>query len=564
MPCVRSALRGVCILLTAACAFAAEGPESARSAIFVVGPSAGDGGTQAARSAAFACRRWLKEAGATAELLRAGSSESTPLKATGKELDNAFLAAAKDAADLDPADLISTLDDAVHTLANRPGLKVAVAIVDAAPLSSEAGESLKVIVQYASDNGVHIVLLDPSKASLETAGQIWKEAGAATGGQFLQESKNLATAMLSVSGVKTTAADTEPAPPPPPASTLPASLATDLPVHVRFIQISNRPGGSQSLTAQLGIDPGTGVGYGGNVGEATSLTEGLGGPLHGYLIAQAPIGALHFDKDDRSGSFSAHAKVTMAARYASGKKNGEIAWSQSKDVRINGSLAKFHEREISNLLYLREISLPAGKYTLESTVEDLLAKKTGSVSEPLKTGSGVPGLMVSDPLFVKWFKGNADKFESDTVLNYMGNGFTPVLDPVFPANKPFKVDAFMILYPDVYGPQPIITMEIIRDGNVVAAAQMPFTTKLRSDGMGGGGKGMGTDQGMIGGLQHNFDYVASMNVDKMSPCECQARITVKQGKNVVTRMLDLKVVDTGEVAKTATAPATSTAPATPN
>jgi len=554
MPCVRIALRGVCILLAAACALAVESPENTRSAIFVVGPSAGDGGTQAARSAAFACRRWLKDPGATAELLRAGSSESTPLKATGKELDNAFQAAAKDAADLDPADLISTLDDAVHTLANRPGLKVAVAIADAAPLSSEAGESLKVIVQYASDNGVHIVLLDPSKASLETAGEIWKEAGAATGGQFLQDSRNLATAMLSVSGVKTTAADAEPAPPPRPASPLPANLATDLPVHVRFIQISNRPGGSQSITAQLGIDS-SGSGYGGNVGESASRAEGVGGPLHGYLIAQAPLNALHFDKDDRTGSYSAHAKVTMAARYASGKKNGEIAWSQSKDVKINGTLAKFHEREISNLLYLREVSLPAGKYTLESTVEDLLAKKTGSISEPLKTGYGVPGLMVSDPLFVRWFKGNADKFESDTVLNYEGNGFTPLLDPVFPANTPFKVDAFLILYPDVYGPQPTITMEIIRDGKVVAAAQMPFKTKLRNDAV--GGKGVGSSEGLVGELQHGFDYVASMNVDKMSPCDCQAKVTVQQGKSIVTRMLDFKVADTGEVAKTAAAPTPS-------
>jgi len=554
MLCVRVALRGVCILLAAGCALAAEGPENTRSAIFVVGPSAGDGASTAARSAAFACRRWLKEPGSAAELQRAGSSESTALKASGKELDAAFAVAAKEAADLDPADLISTLDDAVHTLANRPGLRVAVAIADTAPLSNEASESLKVIVQYASDNGVHIVLLDPSKASLETVGEIWKEAGAATGGQFLQDSRNLATAMLSVSGVRTTAADNEPAPRPRPAPNAPPNLAADLPVHVRFMQISNRPGGTQSVTAQLGIDS-SGAGYGGNVGEATSLTEGLGGPLHGYLIAQAPLGALHFDKDDRSGSFSAHAKVTMAARYASGKKNGEIAWSQSKDVRINGPLAKFHERELSNLLYLREISLPAGKYTLESTVEDLLAKKTGSVSEPLKTGSGVPGLMVSDAVFVKWFKGNADKFESDTVLNYMGNGFTPLLDPVFPANAPFKVDAFMILYPDVYGQQPIITMEIIREGKVFAAAQMPFTTKLRSDAM--GGKGVGGSQGMIGELQHGFDYVASMNVDKMSPCDCQAKITIHQGKNVVVRMLDIKVADTGEVAKTATAPAPS-------
>jgi hypothetical protein len=48
-----------------------------------------------------------------------------------------------------------------------------------------------------------------------------------------------------------------------------------------------------------------------------------------------------------------------------------------------------------------------------------------------------------------------------------------------------------------------------------------------------------------------------MNVDKMSPCDCQAKVTVQQGKSIVTRMLDFKVADTGEVAKTAAAPTPS-------
>jgi len=537
--------------LIAASAALLRAQETSRSAIFVMGPAAGDGGVLAARSAAFSCERWLKEPGSSAELRRAGNSDGTSLdKTPSKELIDLFLAAQKDAVDRDSPDLISTLDDAVHALANRSGTKVAVAVIDAAPLSSEAVESLKLIVQYAADNGVHIVFVDPSKAAADTIGPIWNEATTATSGKFLQEPHDLSAALLSVSGQKVTKADTEPAPPEPAKSLLPANVASDLPVHVRFIQVSNRSGAFQSQFSQVG--QGTdGSGRFASTGEAASRVEGAGGPLHGFIIVQTPLSALHFDKDDRTGSYSAHATLTQIARADSGKKAGQIVWKRTKDVKIDGPLAKFHDRDDGNLYFLREVSLPGGKYTLEATVEDVVAKKTGAITAPLETGAGVPGLMVSDAMFVKPLKGTVDKFDSDSTIEYQGNALAPLLSPTFPANTPFKVDVFFILYPDVYGPPPTITMEIIQDGKVVAQASMPFTTMLRNSAQ----EGRGTE--LHGGLQHGFDYVASMSVEKMSAADCQARLTITQGKNVVTRIVDFRVADTGNVAQKATEPKTT-------
>ncbi|MGA2185656.1 MAG: hypothetical protein ABSH47_21775 [Bryobacteraceae bacterium] len=512
-------------------------PDAVRSAIFVLGPAAGNPGLQAARSAAFACRRWLKEPGASAELRRAGSSESVALdKIASKDLESAFLTAARDASDRDPADLISTLDDAVHALANRPGLRVAVAIVDAAPLSSETQESLRQIIQYSSSNSVHIVLLDPSKASAETAGEIWELAGSTTSGAFIQESRTLASTLLSVSGVQPTAADAEPALPERAAPSASSNLSADLPVYVRFIQISNRSTSTQSQLAALSIGPTGGV-NGANVGEAASRVEGAGGPLHGYLIVQAPLSALHFDKDDRTGAYSGHAVVNVTVRSDSGKTAGKAVWHAAKDVKINGPLAKFHDREGGNLYFLREVQLQGGKFTLEASVEDVLANKTANISEPLKTGSSVPGLMVSDAMFVKSLKGSVDKFEADTTLNYQGNAIAPLLGPVFPADTPFKVELYFILYPDIYGPQPGITLEILQGGKVVSQASMPFKSMLQSSGQEIKGSAI------TGELQHGFDYIASMNVDKMSASDCQARLTIRQGGNVVTRVVDFRVAE---------------------
>jgi hypothetical protein len=121
-----------------------------------------------------------------------------------------------------------------------------------------------------------------------------------------------------------------------------------------------------------------------------------------------------------------------------------------------------------------------------------------------------------------------------------------LLGPVFPANTPFKVELYFILYPDVYGSQPQITLEILQEGKVVSQASMPFRSMLRNSAQDMRGSSM------KGELQHGFDYIASMNVDKMSAADCQARLTIRQGGNVVTRLVDFRVADTGAVAQAPT------------
>ncbi len=522
---------------------AAAPPEASSSVIFVLGPSAGDRGLQAARSVNFACQRWLKQPGTNAELRRAGSSEHVAL--TAKAPITVFLKAARDAGDREPADLISTLDDAVHALADRPGTRVAVAVLDAVLLSSDAEESLRQIIQYSADNSVHLVLLDPSKSSPETSGEIWRLAGSTTSGAFIQESTTLASTLLTVSGVQPTAADAEPASKTVaakgPAKLLtnrpatlvatrsllsggPSALAADVPVHVSFFQISSR-----AITTQDGNAPGADA----------------GSPLHGYVIVQEPLSALHFDKDEQGGSYSAHAVVTANVHGPSGK----VVWHATKDMKITGALAKFHERDQGSLYLVREVMLPGGSSALEASVQDVLATKTTNVSAPLTTNSGVPGLMVSGAMFVRSLRGNADKFDSDTVLNYQGNAFAPILDPVFPANTPFKVELYFILYPDLFGTQPEISLDVLQEGRVVSQTTMTFQTPLRNNGQEISNSPAKAD--------HGFDYIVSLNVDKMSASSCQARLTVRQGKKAVTRLVDFVVGGSGTAAPGSTVLKTS-------
>ena len=49
-----------------------------------------------------------------------------------------------------------------------------------------------------------------------------------------------------------------------------------------------------------------------------------------------------------------------------------------------------------------------------------------------------------------------------------GNALSPVLDPVYRADEPFDLQVLFVLYPDLYGAKPELSLEILRNGRVIA------------------------------------------------------------------------------------------------
>lgn len=519
---------------------ATPAPDAGRTVTFLFGPADAASASQSARTAASVCRRWMKDGNASAGLFRGGVVETiTPDKARAKALDDTFAAAAKDAADSDPATFISQLDDAVAGLKHQQGTRIVVGVLNPPALAGDSEESLKRIIDYASSNAVRIVILDASGAK-RSGDDIWSQTGSGTGGAVVQNARALDAALLSIAGSIPAFANTQPEPKQAAvaatvAAAPPADLPTAIPVKVRFIQISHRNGGTSYRTA---VEPGnTGSFDSMNMGEADNNVEGGMGPLHGWLIVEAPLKALHFNEDDTKGVYYGHVIVTETVR----NENGKVAWTARKDVVSRGPLSNMRDRRAGNVYYMRDIMLPNGKYTLEATVDDQLAGKRGAVREPLQTGANVPGLMVSDALLVRPFHGSVDKFEADTNLAYEGNSLSPLIEPVYPANQPFDVQMFVILYPDIYGVQPEITIEVLRDGKVLTRASVPFKSIMRHGSMSDKSMSMS----MLGGMQHGFDYLAAAHIDKLDPGEYEARVIVQQSKNVVARSAMFRVAEPG-------------------
>jgi hypothetical protein len=125
---------------------------------------------------------------------------------------------------------------------------------------------------------------------------------------------------------------------------------------------------------------------------------------------------------------------------------------------------------------------------------------------------------------------------------------------VFQANQPFTLQIYLIVYPDIYGAQPEMSLELLRHGRVVGRSALPFTDKIRNESVEGG------SMGMVGEQKHEFPYLATLRGVQLGPGEYEARVTVRQGRNALTRVTNFRVAGNERTAVLASAGPTAAAP----
>jgi len=532
------------LLLAAAVAPAARCEQGLLT--FVFGPSSQETAKQGARAAESAARQWLRTAGHVVEIRHAGSSDAERLDAhlNSKKLEQVFTDAALAARDSEPPAFLVSLDAATQAAGLYAGVRMVAAVLNTPPLSSDEEYTLQHLVDVCRDHAVRVVVLDIERDAKGQPKNALADLATKTGGLWLSEAKDLESSILVAA-----AAANEPAPAAPiPAEPTRAAAAAprtpggippfEIPVHVRFIRLSGRGYVSSGVASEYG----TGMDNA-NLSDETYQANETVQPMQGLLTVETPLNGLKFDKDDRTGTYEGRARVTVLVR--NGK--GAVVWSQRKDVNIHGPLRKLDARLKGSLFYLHGVTLGArGSYTLEAKVEDLVSGFSGVIRTPLRTSHDASGLVASDALAVRPFKGSADHYEADQVFSYEGEALAPVLNPVFRAEDPVDLRLYLVLYPDIHSAPPELSVEIQRDGRVVARMPLQFSSPMANTSMEGK---FGTMQGyglsgaaMVGGQSKEFPYLADLKGAKFSPGDYQAVISIRQGNRVITRTVAFRVV----------------------
>ncbi len=497
----------VCLLAFALSIFAlCSAPARAddRSLVLLFGPvNAGDL-QPSAHAAAASARDWLKTPGATVEIRRRDASDSQEVLKfmTAKDIEAALLDAARASAQIDVMTFLNVLDKATYAAARHPGKRVLVAIVESPALSGEAENRLKQTIEFCRSNAVRVVVLDPTSSGQPGGGQALKSLASDTGGILAADPQALGASLLILAPEEKAGSESDAAKPA-------ASAAASVPVHARLIRkrAKWKPG---SIDSDMG-------------------------PMQGAMLVETPIAALQLD--DKDGYFQLRAVLSAEVKNADGKS----VWQAKKEFNLKVPSRKVEERRAGNLYFIREVQLPGGKYTLEAVVQDLNSGKSWNFSEPLRASSNLPGFSVSDAFFVRKLNESSDKFEGDQGLNYEGRALAPLLDPAFQADRPFDLELYFIMYPDLRGGQPQISVEILRDGQTVGRSQLALNDSIRDNSR--EGQDVGSGAGAKNGEQKGeFPYIAAIRNATFSAGQYEARVTVRQDKQTITRSVSFRVV----------------------
>jgi len=508
-------------------------PASNRAAVFYFGPAGADHARQSAKSAASAAKRWLTVPSATAELRRSGTLDARPIPAatTAKELDLSFAAIAREAAETDPASLAPSLEAAAQALTQTTGIRLLVVVVESPPASSEFENSLKPIIELCQANQIRVLILDPAEANAKDSNPALVQLAKSSGGLLIRNPKLLDQGIVTLSAASLPAVTPAETAAPDTTSVLPKELK----VITRFVRSTSQ--GVQSSGTELGSPVGGAAGM--SQAEGGPNVSNVSGPMRGLFFVETPLSGLKFETNPATKTYLAHVRITQIARNA----KGAIAWKATKEVLVRGPLNNLEARLAGNLYYMRQLQLPGGRYTIEATVEDLLAGKSGGVQEQVQPGLGLPGFYVSDAMFVRPFDGKSDKFEADSILAYDGMALSPLLSPVFRTGGPFNLNLYFTIYPDINGADPDMSLEILSNGRVVGRAALPFTDSLRDTTRDGIGASKGEQK-------RQFPYLATLRGAQLGPGEFEARLTVRQNRNVLVRSVPFRVLGPGETVAT--------------
>lgn len=545
---------------------------------FVFGPSSQDAARQSARAASATARHWLQTSGSVVELRRAGNPEAQRIAAGmgAKELEQAFTDAAQAARDADPPSFLISLDAAAQSAALNPGVRIVVAVLNSPPFSSDGERALEHLTEVCQTNRVRVLVLDAAEGSKIVPNAALNALATKTGGAWLRQARalepNVATVVAPADKVapqparaKPAAAVTAAAESAPPA---PGAIPKfEIPVHIRFLRTAGTGSVSNSISDHE-VDFGsvaTGQGQGGypvafGSSEMAYEASDSNAPLQGLVTVESPLNALKFDLDDNTNTYQAHARLTATVRNA----KGAVIWTGRREVNVHGPQRRLDERRQGSMFFMRAVTLVGQRpFTLEAKVEDLVAGTTGVIQTPLRVGRNAPGLVASDAVVVRPFKGAADKFEADQVLSYEGETLSPVLDPVFRTEEPINLQVYLRLYPDIHGAPLDLSMEILHDGRVVARLPLQFKSGLASSSMDGASSQIGgRAQNVTGGQAKEFPYLVNLKGAKFSPGDYQGVISIRQSKGVIKRIVAFKVTGnpSAQPVEMASVPKTSAGP----
>lgn len=243
-----------------------------------------------------------------------------------------------------------------------------------------------------------------------------------------------------------------------------------------------------------------------------SFVSRRGGP-EAAVVFDVPLENITLVKDEAEKSFRLH----MALMGLIKDSQGSIVQKISRDVPSKGQLENLEATRAGHFIFTQHVTLPAGRYTLETAVLDRESMKVGAKKQAIVVAQPNAELSISSLTLVrKLNKTTGEVSDPDDPFEFQGGKITPELNEAVKGGKGSGIGVYFVVAAQK-GQEVKLSVEFLQDGKVVAKSDLPAPAV--------------DDNGRI-------NYVASLPVESLKAGQYEILAKAFQGgKGVQERML---------------------------
>jgi VWFA-related protein len=238
--------------------------------------------------------------------------------------------------------------------------------------------------------------------------------------------------------------------------------------------------------------------------DGTDLTVLVEVPLHGL---QAKI-------DPAKKSLNVHFSLAALVKDAKGEVVQKLGRDRSLQVTAD-------QLKMGNFVDKMTVTVPPGKYTLESAVMDRGSDNIGMERSEFTVEARGKGVGVSSLTAVRSYMPNAKGLDRNDPFQFQGGSITPTLDTSVARSQDAALRLFFTVYPDrSIAAKPTVEVEFLQNGQSLTKVSLPLPDADAQD---------------------RIPYVMTIPAATIPPGDYEVRATAKQGDTAWDAKLPVKI-----------------------
>jgi hypothetical protein len=186
------------------------------------------------------------------------------------------------------------------------------------------------------------------------------------------------------------------------------------------------------------------------------------------LLIEVPLHGLKPKLDSAATTPGIHCSMALLVKDAKGEVVEKLTRDRSYTVSSD-------QLRLGHLVEKSTISLPPGKYTLESAVMDRESGKVGMQRSDLTLPARAPGVAISSLTTVRSYTPNAKNLDPNEPFQFQGGLITPTLDNSVSRVQGSALRLFFTVYQDAaISAKPTVDIEFLQNGKSLTKVPMPL------------------------------------------------------------------------------------------